>query len=64
MSDHVYRLLERHQRLDSRLHQARTRRWADPFEIARLKKLKLALKDRVNRLLARANRPVHAVRPD
>ncbi len=64
MSDHVYRLLERHQRLDSRLHQARTRRWADPFEIARLKKLKLAIKDRVNRLLARANRPVHAVRPD
>ena len=64
MSDHVFRLLERHQRLDSRLQQARTRRWADPFEIARLKKLKLAIKDRVNRLLARANRPVHAVRPD
>ena len=63
MSDHVFRLLERHQRLDSRLQQARTRRWADPFEIARLKKLKLAIKDRVNRLLARG-RPVHAVRPD
>ncbi len=63
MSDHVFRLLERHQRLDSRLQQARTRRWADPFEIARLKKLKLAIKDRVSRLLARG-RPVHAVRPD
>ena len=64
MSEHVFRLLERHQRLDSRLQQARTLRWADPFEIARLKKLKLAIKDRVNRLLARANRPVHAVCPN
>ena len=64
MSEHVFRLLERHQRLDSRLNQARTRRWADPFEIARLKKLKLAIKDRVNRLLTRAKRPVRAVRPD
>jgi uncharacterized protein YdcH (DUF465 family) len=53
MSDRVYRLLERHQRLDSHLQLARSRRWPDPFEIARLKKLKLALKDRVARLLAR-----------
>ena len=64
MSDHVFRLLERHQRLDSRLQQARTRRWANPFEIARLKKLKLAIKDRVSRLLARGKRHIHAVRPD
>ncbi len=63
MSDHVFRLLERHQRLDSRLQQARSRQWADPFEIARLKKLKLAIKDRVSRLLARGTRRSQAVRP-
>ncbi len=63
MFNHVFRLLERHQRLDSRLQQARTRRWADPFEIARLKKLKLAIKDRVSRLLVRGKHHISA-RPD
>ena len=63
MFNHVFRLLERHQRLDSRLQQARTRRWADPFEIARLKKLKLAIKDRVSRLMARGKSHISA-RPD
>jgi uncharacterized protein len=53
MSDPIFRLMERHQQLDTRLHLARARRWTDPFEIARLKKLKLALKDRLARLLAR-----------
>ncbi len=53
MSDPIFRLMERHQQLDARLQSARTRRWTDPFEIARLKKLKLALKDRLARLLAR-----------
>ena len=52
MSDQVFRLMERHQQLESRLSLARSRRWTDPFEIARLKKLKLALKDRLARLLA------------
>lgn len=47
MSDRVFRLMERHQKLDSHLQLARSRRWPDPFEIARLKKLKLAIKDRV-----------------
>jgi hypothetical protein len=47
LSDHVFRLLERHQKLDARLSLARSRHWPDPFEIARLKKLKLALKDRL-----------------
>jgi uncharacterized protein len=49
MSDSVFRLLERHQKLDERLRLAQRRRWADPFEIARLKKLKLAIKDRLAR---------------
>ena len=47
MSDHLFRLLERHQRLDNRLRHLQTSRWVDPFEIARIKKLKLALKDRL-----------------
>lgn len=49
----LYRLMERHQRLDEQLRLAQTDRWADPFEIARLKKLKLAVKDRLARLLRR-----------
>ena len=49
MSISVYRLLERHQRLDDRLRQAQARRFADPFEIGRLKRLKLAIKDRITR---------------
>jgi uncharacterized protein YdcH (DUF465 family) len=53
MSDHLFRLLERHQRLDAQLRQALGRRWVDPHEIVRLKKLKLAIKDRLARLSRR-----------
>ncbi len=51
MSDYAYRLMERHRRLDDELRQAQMRRAADPGEIARLKKLKLAIKDRLSRLM-------------
>lgn len=54
MSDTAYRLLERHQKIDARLRAVQGWRWPDPFEIARLKKLKLAMKDRLARL---ANKP-------
>ena len=47
MSDHVFRLMERHQKLDRQLREAMRRRWTDPLEILRLKKLKLAVKDRL-----------------
>ncbi|MBA3053684.1 MAG: DUF465 domain-containing protein [Sphingomonadales bacterium] len=57
MSDHVFRLMERHQQLDSRLRSALGRRWTDPHEIVRIKKLKLALKDRLARLMHRPLRP-------
>ena len=50
MSDTAFRLLEKHQQLDARLRRAQTRRFVDPLEIARLKKLKLAIKDRLSRL--------------
>ncbi|MCK9541055.1 MAG: YdcH family protein [Novosphingobium sp.] len=53
MSDTVYRLLERHQKLDERLRRAQSRRFADPLEIARLKKLKLAIRDRIARFARR-----------
>lgn len=50
MSDQVYRLLERHQKLDAMLRRAQDQRWYDPLETSRLKKLKLALRDRLSRL--------------
>jgi len=53
MSDRVFYLLERHQKLDARLRLALSRRWPDPIEIARLKKLKLAIKDRLARFVGR-----------
>lgn len=53
MSERIFRLLERHQKLDDRLRMAQSSRIADPFEIARLKKLKLAIKDRLSRLARR-----------
>ncbi len=54
MSDRLFRLMERHQKLDDALRRLQTRRWPDPFEIARLKKLKLAIKDRLARLSAKS----------
>lgn len=57
MSNQVYRLMERHQQLDDRLRRVLTRRWADPTEVVRLKKLKLAIKDRLNRLMHRSGAP-------
>ena len=53
MSDRYFRLLERHQKLDEKLRLMQRLRLADPFEIARLKKLKLTIKDRMARLLRR-----------
>lgn len=50
MSDTAFRLLERHQRLDALLRRAQAMRFPDPFEIARLRKLKLKIKDRLAKL--------------
>ncbi len=47
MSDYLFRLMERHQKLDGRLAEALRRHWPDPFEILRLKKLKRAIKHRI-----------------
>lgn len=59
MSDRVFTLLERHQRLDAALRTAQQRRWVDPIEIVRLKKLKLGIKDRLARLSRRGPRVSH-----
>ncbi|HMO67649.1 MAG TPA: YdcH family protein [Novosphingobium sp.] len=50
MSESTFRLLERHQKLDEFLRRAQSRRFVDPLEVARLKKLKLAIKDRIARM--------------
>lgn len=53
MSDHIFRLMERHQRLDRQLREAMRQRWIDPLEILKLKKLKLAVKDRLSQAMHR-----------
>jgi uncharacterized protein YdcH (DUF465 family) len=47
----MFHIMERHQKLDDLLRRAQRRRFADPLEIARIKKLKLSIKDRLARLL-------------
>ncbi|MBO9722815.1 MAG: DUF465 domain-containing protein [Novosphingobium sp.] len=51
MTDRMFRLLERNQKLDALLRLAQGRRFADPFEIARLKRLKQEFRGRLARLL-------------
>jgi uncharacterized protein len=51
MSDRLFRLMERHQKLDAMISAERARRFHDPLELLRLKKLKLAIKDRIARVL-------------
>ena len=42
-----FRLLQYHQRIDRELRAEISRRWPDIFRIQRLKRLKLAIKDRL-----------------
>ena len=49
MHPRLYRLTEVHQRIDEALRIEQRRRWKDPFHIARLKKLKLRVKDLLHR---------------
>ena len=49
MSNRLYRLMLAHQRIDEQLRREQTRRGASPYVIMRLKKLKLAVKDRLFR---------------
>ncbi|MFM9851511.1 MAG: DUF465 domain-containing protein [Sphingomonadaceae bacterium] len=45
-----YRLLLVHRRLESEIRAARLMRWPDAYRIQRLKKLRLAIKDRLHAL--------------
>lgn len=57
MSDRVFRLLERHQRLDDALRAEQRRRWPDFMRLQQLKRLKLAVKDRLAAVLRRSRLP-------
>lgn len=56
MSDRNFRLLQYHQKLDSELRHEMRRSWPSFARIQRLKKLKLAVKDRLNRLASKGRR--------
>src|SRR3546814_1330555 len=57
VNPHIFRLTELHRRLDDAVRREARRRGGDPFRVLRLKKLKLAVKDRLASLM---RRPVHA----
>lgn len=57
MSNRLFSLMEKHQKLDNALRLAQQRRGRNSLEIVRLKKLKLAVKDRIARLLRRPAAP-------
>jgi hypothetical protein len=50
MSDHDFRLMQYHQKLDDELRTEMRRAWPSFARIQRLKRLKLAVKDRLQRL--------------
>lgn len=53
MSDLTFRLMERHQQIDAALRAERRRRWPDALQILRLTRAKLALRQRLGRLMRR-----------
>lgn len=53
LNPHIYRLTVLHRRLDEAVRREARRRSSDPFRILRLKKLKLAVRDRLAMLMRR-----------
>lgn len=49
----IYRLTVLHRQLDDAVRREARRRGGDPFRLLRLKKLKLAVRDRLSALLRR-----------
>ena len=49
MTFSAFRLMQYHQRIDRELRVEITRRWPDIFRVQKLKRLKLAIKDRLER---------------
>ena len=54
MHPRLYRLIEKHQRIDEALRIAQQRRWADLAEIKRLQDLKSRAKDLIHHFTLRA----------
>jgi uncharacterized protein len=48
MKSGIFRLLIQHQQLDETLRAEQARRWPDVLRINKLKKMKLAIKDRLH----------------
>lgn len=63
MTDRMFRMFERLQKLDTLLNRARTQRLADPWEIAWLTKRKHELKARLGALLPSRQWAAQASRP-
>jgi hypothetical protein len=61
MHPRLYRLMEKHQRIDRLLRIEQRRPWSNPFRLMRLKKLKLRVKDLIHRFAARHGRSRHAM---
>lgn len=51
MNAFSYRLLLVHSKLDAEVRREHQRRFPDPWRLLRLKKLRLAIKDRMHRLV-------------
>ncbi|WP_295489040.1 YdcH family protein [Sphingorhabdus sp. EL138] len=60
MTFSAFRLMQYHQRIDRELRAEITRRWPDIFRVQKLKRLKLAIKDRLEgQAKASSRRPLH-----
>lgn len=60
MTTNAFSLLLKHRQLDDAIRDAQRTRWPDMAHVQRLKKMKLAIKDRLHRLASarRTPRPV------
>ncbi|HEY0628929.1 MAG TPA: YdcH family protein [Sphingomicrobium sp.] len=62
MHPRLYRLMDKHQRIDRLIRLEQSSSWQDPIRLARLKKLKLRVKDLIQRFASRsARRARHAM---
>ncbi|WP_227339622.1 DUF465 domain-containing protein [Sphingopyxis sp. P8] len=53
LNPHIYHLSALHRRLDEAVRREARRRGGDPFRLLRLKKLKLAVRDRLSAIMRR-----------
>ncbi|MCC6478554.1 YdcH family protein [Sphingorhabdus sp.] len=53
MSEHTFRLMQYHQKLDEELRAELRRSWPSFARIQRLKRMKLAVKDKLQALLSK-----------